>query len=67
MTFIEACWAGEAVVEDIDNWVSKWHGGEGWSLSLAQYLGMSAEQYARWVRSPMCLQSIIEESEPTAP
>ena len=30
----------------------QWHNGEGKGLTLAQYLGMSANEYAAWVVAP---------------
>lgn len=63
MTFIEACWAGEATVDDIDEWIMRWHTSEP-VVSLGAFLGMGAIQYARWVERPNELQNIIEESEP---
>jgi hypothetical protein len=59
ITFIDRCLAGSARPEDIDEWVDAWHAGAGSESSLAQYLGMSQEDYAVWAEQPDSLPFIL--------
>lgn len=63
MTFIEACWNGEAYADDIDAWIERWHKSPN-EKPLHEFLGMTFEQYGRWVNNPGLLQSIVEEYAP---
>jgi hypothetical protein len=60
MTFVEACWAGEAFADEIDNWIERWHN-ESRDKPLHEFLGLTIEQYERWINNPRELQSILEE------
>ena len=57
-TFIDLCLAGEASIEEIDDFVDAWHadpeGGE-----LHYYLGMTEEEYSLWLRAPDALPCIL--------
>ena len=57
-TFLEDCLAGIAKAEDVDNYIDAWHENSS-SLTLAQYLGMTEEEYGRLVREGSAF-SIIE-------
>ena len=57
--FVLRCLAGLEKPEDIDDWVEGWHN-ELDPGSLAGWLGMTDEEYARWVSDPACLGEIIE-------
>ena len=57
-TFLEQARAGAASPDDIDAFVARWHDGEG-EGSLRDFLGFTAEEYARWLREPAALQEII--------
>ncbi len=61
--FIDEVLAGRALATDIDDWVDAWHDAPGASpvasLSLADYLGMSEQEYSLWVERPESLRFII--------
>jgi len=57
--FIEKCLLGEARLEDVDDFVEKWHGGDG-ELSLHEYLGMTKAEYSRWITDPEALLPMID-------
>jgi hypothetical protein len=58
--FISLCIAGKARPQQIDNFVEQWHKGAlGRDKELAESLGMSAQEYAQWVRDPAALDGII--------
>ena len=58
-TFLELVLTGKAHRDDIDDFIDRWHEGEG-SCSLAQFLGMSDDEYALWVEKPSALELIIQ-------
>jgi hypothetical protein len=59
--FIELCLAGRATVAEIDDYVARWHNGlAGQDCQLHEYLGMTWEEYARWVLDPDLIQEIID-------
>ena len=60
VTFLDACVAGRAAPNQIDDWVERWHGlGPRDQRTLAEFLGMSGDEYARWVERPTTLNSIL--------
>lgn len=66
-TFLEACLEGEALLNDVDDWVDAWHdsGGRprGFDEALYEYLGMSRLEYSAWVERPSLLRSIVAGRE----
>lgn len=60
--FTEAVLAGEANIDDIDDYVDRWHRGIDHIdlVPLWLYLGMSRRQYARWVEDPDSLAGTVE-------
>ena len=57
-TFLQSCVQGQAATSEIDDWVDRWHEGAEHG-SLADFLGMSSVEYARWVANPQSLTEII--------
>lgn len=49
---------GEATVDDIDRFVDEWHASAG-DASIEAFLGLTEPEYARWVRDPDVLASIV--------
>jgi hypothetical protein len=58
VTFVDLCGRGEAVPDQIDDFIDLWHRSES-ELSLHEFLGMSWEEYSAWVRKPDLLPLII--------
>jgi hypothetical protein len=58
MTFLERCIFGNARLEDIDDEVDLWHTGVS-PLELHEFLGMTWEEYCRWVQHPDVLSNIL--------
>lgn len=71
VTFVNACLAGTAFADDIDDWVDDWHdaGGtfDGDQKTLASFLGMSAGEYALWVEQPSALRFIVASHKSGTP
>lgn len=68
-TFVERLRAGEIPddqVEDvldleIERWHNTWHEADNGDMHLHTYLGMTWEEYARWVRDPDQITIIKEQ------
>ena len=48
-TFVEMLQRGECSADDIDVYIDKWHDGYHGPLKLYEYLGMTKQQYERWL------------------
>ena len=58
LTFIEAALSGNALLDDIDDWVERWHSGDQ-KKTLDQYLGFTESEGAMWASNPASLRLII--------
>jgi hypothetical protein len=65
-TFMDLAVAGEAWLSEVDEHVDAWHTGDS-SLTLADYLGMTDDEYQRWVQSPGTLAAIVAARRLTGP
>jgi hypothetical protein len=61
-TLMDRDLAGEVEPEDIDDFVDEWHEGES-AASLAEFLGMSDDEYWRWGKDANVLPEIRAERE----
>ena len=60
MNFVQKCLAGEALADEIDDYVHLWHLGEGDpDYSLAQFLGFTDEEYKLWAERPNSIDLIF--------
>lgn len=59
ITFVDKCLAGDADLNEIDDFVEAWHGGAGEGLELDEFLGMTLDEYALWVERPSALPAIV--------
>jgi hypothetical protein len=61
-SYMEQLLHGDALLEDIDNFVDAWHdapdASKSASLSLEEFLGMRADEYRLWVERPESLRFI---------
>lgn len=61
-SYMEQLLHGDALLEDIDNFIDAWHDApddsKSASLSLEEFLGMSADEYRLWVERPESLRFI---------
>ena len=56
--FIDLCLAGEALADDIFNYIGEWHESDT-DESLAEFLGFTQKEYELWVEKPRLLEVII--------
>ncbi|MDO7360404.1 MULTISPECIES: hypothetical protein [Acinetobacter] len=62
-TFIDLCLSGDVFIDEIDDYIDKWHDGEGENLELFEFLGMTADEYELWLKAPQQLATIISAKE----
>ena len=58
-TFVEQCLAGEASIEEIDDFVDDWHAAPD-GTELHEHLGMTRDEYSLWLRAPDALPCILK-------
>lgn len=56
--FIDKCLNGDALPEEIDDYIDTWHKG-GTGMELHHFLGMTEEEYQAWLFEPDILAFII--------
>lgn len=60
MNFVELCLKGDALEEEIDQFVEDWHEGrKGIDMQLHEYLGMNWEEYQLWATTPSVLPFVL--------
>lgn len=57
--FVDQCLAGTAKPAEVDDFVERWHSGEGKGAELREFLGMSTIEYARWMKDASALYEIL--------
>jgi hypothetical protein len=57
-TFIDLCVQGEALLDDIDEFVDMWHNSAD-DGGLSDFLGMTLEEYSLWISQPDILPYVI--------
>lgn len=69
-TFFDLYSRGQALPDDIDDFVDRWHEGadpQARSLPLHEYLGLTVDEYELWVHDPDVLPQVLiarRESRP---
>jgi hypothetical protein len=58
LKFIDRCLTGEVLLDEIDDFVDRWHANPD-DMELYDYLGMTTEEYSLWVRVPDALAYIV--------
>ena len=57
--FIAKCQMGEVLLDEIDDFVDKWHESDSES-PIYEFLGMTRYEYFLWLKSPDVLPYIIK-------
>lgn len=58
-TFIAACLAGAALLEDVDDWVDAWHQQADDDMSLDEFLGFTPDEGALWSERSEALRFVV--------
>lgn len=61
MTFVQAVKEGVANIDEIYDWIDRWHESPTDDGPLHTYLGLSWEQYGLWIQDPESLAESIRE------
>ena len=56
--FIQKCLIGDALLEEIDDYIDDWHQGES-AMSLHEFLGMTRNEYYLWAEDASSLPHIV--------
>jgi hypothetical protein len=64
--FIQDCLAGRVLLDDIDDYVEKWHEG-GTNMPIEEFLGMTPTDYRVWAKNPDMLGIIIAAHKQNKP
>lgn len=59
MNFIDDVITGEALIEEIDNYIDMWHDGDS-ELEIYEFLGMTQREYRLWVEDNSILKEIVK-------
>ncbi|MDB1954231.1 hypothetical protein PMY38_04585 [Clostridium tertium] len=59
MNFIDAVITGDALIDEIDNYIDMWHDGDS-ELEIYEFLGMTQREYRLWVEDDSLLKEIIK-------
>lgn len=57
--FIDSCLQGDALVDEIDDYVDRWHDSDDDTISLRDYLGMNKKEYILWMNDPANIHFIL--------
>lgn len=58
-SFVELCLEGDALMDEIDDYVAEWHRSSSKLSDIHQFLGMTRDEYALWVSEPDSLAYIV--------
>lgn len=59
MNFVQKVIAGDASVNEIDDYIDAWHMGDS-GMPISEFLGMTREEYYEWIYDPRVIKHIIE-------
>jgi hypothetical protein len=59
VNFIDSCINGSVLIDEIDDFVDRWHDDDSLHVELHEYLGMSWEEYSIWATRPSILPFIF--------
>lgn len=62
LKFMDACLQGEALLEEIDDFIDEWHESDS-NEEVYEYLGMTFEEYSLWVENDSILKTIFYSRE----
>jgi len=65
-SFIEKCLRGEAMIDEIDDYVEKWHSSAE-DGDIHTFLGMTGKEYGLWIRDPYTLPYIVASRHESIP
>ena len=59
ITFVEMVKNGQCSIDEIDDYIDKWHDEYNGNLKLHEYLGMTDDEYNQWLTNPSSLKTMF--------
>lgn len=59
MRFFDLYCEGKALPEEIDDYIDRWHAGEGTEHELYEFLGLTQSEYSAWISDASILPLIL--------
>lgn len=66
-TFTDDLLDGKATIEDYEDYVDRWHASPNEERSLAEYLGLTDEEYSLVFRNPELISDVLISRQDNAP
>jgi hypothetical protein len=67
MNFIDSVIAGKARIEEIDDWIDRWHDDPVTEETLHEFLGMTWGEFKAWVEHGLNLEEIVDVHRKESP
>lgn len=58
--FLDDYTHGKATVEEIEDYLDKWHEGNGYGVSAYEFLGLTKQEYFAWAEDPGKFKAAFE-------
>lgn len=65
-TFVDAVLAGLASLDQVDDWIERWHTSDTGDTELHDFLGLQESEMESWMQSGETLEQIIARREKRA-
>ena len=65
-TFVDAVLAGLASLDQVDDWIERWHTSDTGDTELHDFLGLEETEMESWMQSGETLEQIIARREKRA-
>ncbi|MFZ9623530.1 MAG: hypothetical protein ACO3B6_07890 [Ilumatobacteraceae bacterium] len=59
LSFVEAVMAGKATVDQVDDWVDRWHTADNLDIELHAFLGLDEVEMESWLTECLTIEEII--------
>lgn len=66
-TFLDRVLAGVTSLDEIDDYVDRWHNSPDETRSLAEFLGFTTDEYTLWMKDAHSLHKIIKARTSRSP
>lgn len=67
MNFVEMVKKGLCSIDEIDNYIDKWHDEYTGNLELYEFLGMTENEYEQWLINPSSLKTMFVKNHSKEP
>ena len=60
ISFIKACIGGDALLNEIEDYIEKWHNDPNDLGEVYEFLGMTRDEYFLWLEDPQILPFVVD-------